>query len=52
MNNKIDAAIEKLADQTKANQDSQKALHFSQALLNLAHAKQILTSCGKKVAGA
>ena len=44
MDEKIDQAIEKMADQTKAAQgDAQKALHYSQAALNLAHTKQILT---------
>jgi len=48
MDEKIDQAIEKMADQTKSCQDSQKALHYSQAALNLAHVKQILEGKPKK----
>jgi len=48
MDEKIDAAIEKMADMAKSSQDSQKALHFSQAALNLAHAKQLLEGKPKK----
>ncbi len=43
MEEKLDAAIEALIEQTKAHKhDSQKALHCSQAVLNLAHAKPLL----------
>jgi len=43
MEEKINSAIEALIDQTKAHKhDSQKALHCSQAVLNLTHAKQLL----------
>jgi len=41
LDEKIDAAVAKMCDQVKASQDGQKALHFSQAALNLAHAKSI-----------
>jgi hypothetical protein len=44
LNDKIDKAIEKLADQAKANPDAQKALHFSQSALNLAQTKAVLES--------
>jgi len=43
INEKIDQAILKLADQAKAQQDSQRALHYSQAALNLASAKSVLS---------
>lgn len=52
MDEKIDAAIEKMADQSKACQDAQKALHYSQAALNLAHTKQILEGKTTKSKGA
>lgn len=54
MDEKIDQAIEKMADQAKAAQnDAQKALHFSQAALNLAHVKQIMEGkSGRKSQGA
>ena len=42
MNEKIDAAIEKMAYQAGTSNDAQKALHFSQAALNLAHVKSTL----------
>lgn len=42
LNEKIDAAIGKMAEQVKAQPDSQKSLHCSQAALNLAHTKSIL----------
>jgi len=43
LNEKIDEAIAKMADNVKALQgDSQKTLHCSQAALNLAHTKAIL----------
>lgn len=47
MDEKIDQAIEKMADQARSSQDSQKALHFSQAALNLAHVKQLYLTEGK-----
>lgn len=43
LNEKGDAAIAKCFDQVKANPDSQRALHFSQAALNLAHTKAVLS---------
>ncbi len=52
MEDKIDAAIEKMAELTKACQDSQKAYQFSQAALNLAHAKQIVEGKSQKSKGA
>jgi|GEM_PF-6797171 len=42
LNEKIDVAIAKLADQVKAQPDAQKALHFSQSALNLAQTKAVL----------
>jgi len=42
VNEKIDVAIAKLADQVKAQPDAQKALHFSQSALNLAQTKAVL----------
>lgn len=42
LNEKLDAAIGKMADLTKAQPDPQKALHSSQAALNLASAKAVL----------
>lgn len=42
MDEKIEMAIEKMVDMAKASPDSQRALHFSQAALNLVHTKQIL----------
>jgi hypothetical protein len=50
LNERIDKAIEKLADQAKAQPDAQKALHFSQSALNLAQTKAVLE--GAKVASA
>lgn len=53
MDEKIEAAIEKMADQAKScSQDAQKALHFSQAALNLAHTKQILEGKSTRKQGA
>lgn len=48
MDEKIEAAIERMADQAKACQDSQKAYQWSQAALNLAHTKQILEGKGQR----
>ena len=42
LNEKVDAAVTKMYEQVKASQDGQKALHYSQADLNLAHSKSIL----------
>jgi hypothetical protein len=39
---KLDMAILKMAEQVKAQPDPQKALHFSQSALNLAHVKNVL----------
>ena len=53
MDEKIDEAIAKMADQAKATAgDAQKALHYSQAALNLAHVKQILEGKSTKPKGA
>ena len=38
----VSEAIEKMAELAKACNDSSKALHYSQAALNLAHTKQVL----------
>jgi len=49
MEKTIDEAITKMAEQTKScAQDSQKSLHYSQAALNLAHAKAIVRANAKK----
>ncbi|MFN9112795.1 MAG: hypothetical protein ACK5XN_22250 [Bacteroidota bacterium] len=42
INEKADQAIAKMFDQAKAQPDPQKALHYSQAALNMAHAKSVL----------
>lgn len=52
MKEKLEAAIEKMAEMAKAQQDSQKAYQFSQAALNLAHTKQILEGNSPKPKGA
>lgn len=52
MDEKLDQAIEKLADQARACQDSQKAYQWSQAALNLAHTKQLLEGKSTKSKGA
>ena len=45
MEETIDEAIQKMAEQVKASgQDSEKAHKFSIAALNLAHVKQVLKS--------
>lgn len=46
VNKMIDTAIAKMADHVRAQTDAQRALHFSQAALNLAHTKSVL--CGTK----
>lgn len=43
LHDKLDSAIGKMADLVKAQPDSQKSLHCSQAALNLAHTKSILS---------
>ena len=48
MEKTIDEAITKMAEQAKACNESQKSLHFSQACLNLAHAKAIVRANAKK----
>lgn len=42
LNEKLDSTIAKLADNARSQQDAQKALHFSQSALNLAHTKNII----------
>ncbi len=42
IDDKIDEAIVKMADMTKACQDHEKAIKFSQSALNLAHVKSVL----------
>ena len=55
LNEKLDQAIAKMADQAKAQPDAQKALHFSQSALNLAQTKSVLegeigrASCRERV---
>lgn len=44
MDEKLDQAIEKMAEQAKASSNPQNVLHFSQAALNLAHAKAVLAN--------
>ena len=45
VNSTIDAAVIKMADQTRVQVDPNKALHFSQSALNLANAKATLLAC-------
>ena len=45
LSEKIDSAVAKMAEQTKAQVDPNKALHFSQSALNLANAKLALLEC-------
>lgn len=49
INDKLDQAIEKLAQIVIDEKDvnSGAALHFTQAALNLAHAKETLANAGK-----
>ena len=42
LNEKIDSAIARLAEQVKVQVDPNKALHFSQSALNLAQTKLVL----------
>ena len=42
MDKTIDAAIKKMAEQCQANAQSDQAMKYSQAALNLAHVKSIL----------
>lgn len=44
---KIEAAVEKLSELATACQDSQKALHYSQAVLNLSQARQLVVNSKK-----
>ena len=48
MEKQINEAIEKLAEQTKVQQKPDEAMKFSQAALNLAHAKSVLASIPKE----
>lgn len=49
MTDKIDEAIDKMSDQVKSSgMDSQKAVHYSQAALNLANAKMTLKSAERQ----
>lgn len=43
LNEKIEGAIAKMAEQVKAQPDAQRCLHCSQAALNLAHTKAVLS---------
>lgn len=52
MEDKIDAAIEKLAELTKACQRPLDAMQYSQAALSLAQAKDILVGKSQKSKGA
>lgn len=51
VNEKLDTAIVKMAEQVKAQPDAQKALHYSQAALNLAHTKSVLDGSKGSPAG-
>jgi len=58
MYDKIDKAIEKMADRVAANADNLEAMQYSQAAWNLANAKatlasidQALKTTGKKASG-
>lgn len=44
MDDKIEKAIEILLDQVRTNLKPAEALQQTQAILNMAHAKQLLTS--------
>ena len=50
MEEKIEDAITKMAEQTKACNDSSKALHFSQAAYNLANTLAIVKANERKKA--
>lgn len=52
MDEKIDQAIERMADLAKVQQDPTKAQQFSQAALNLAHTKQVLEGKSPRKQGA
>lgn len=52
MEETLDAAIQKMAEMTKANAEADKALKYSQAALNLAQVKQIMEGDKKKRASA
>lgn len=41
-NEKLEQAVVRMSEMAKSQPDSQKALHYSQAALNLAHTKAIL----------
>lgn len=45
LTSQIDSAIVKVTDHAKAQVDPQKCVHFTQAVLNLAHAKLKLLEC-------
>ena len=47
MDDKIDKAIDILLDQVRSNLKPAEALQQTQALLNMAHAKQLLLTEGK-----
>lgn len=47
---KIDVAIENLADRITSVVQYEQALKFTQSILNLAHAKEILQLCEKDAA--
>ena len=47
MDEKIDTAISNLVAMVRANIKADEALKFTQAALNLAHAKQLLSVRGK-----
>lgn len=47
MDEKIDTAISNLVAMVRANIKAEEALKFTQAALNLAHAKQLLSGRGK-----
>ena len=47
MHEKLDKAIEKMTEMVAANAQADNAIKFSQAALNLAHAKQILEAVNK-----
>lgn len=48
MNEEIDKAIKALADKAGSGVAAHEAIHYSQAALNLAHTKQVLSQVKEK----
>lgn len=47
MNEKLETAVKILLDKISATSTPDEALRYTQAALNLAHAKQVLSAAGK-----